>query len=192
MTHSAQLTGKSTRRDWFADAALGMTGMAAVGLLQRDGVLRAAAAEGPPARATRVVHIFLGGGVSQVDAFDHKPLLEKYHDKNLPDEFKADAFFGKIGRLHRSHYPFKPRGRSGLVLSDLFPHLAGVADELTLIRSMKAETANHIPGIFQANTGFRQMGFPAMGSWLSFGLGSETDDLPAFVVLPDARGLPNA
>ena len=70
--------------------------------------------------------------------------------------------------------------------------MAEVADELTVINSMVAETANHIPGIFQANTGFRQMGFPAMGSWLSYGLGTENESLPGFVVLPDARGIPNA
>ena len=97
-----------------------------------------------------------------------------------------------MGRLHKSHYPFQRRGRSGLWVSDLFPHIAGVADELTVINSMVAESANHIPAIFQANTGFRQMGFPAMGSWLSYGLGTENEDLPGFVVLPDARGIPNS
>ena len=105
---------------------------------------------------------------------------------------KADVFSGKVGRLHKSHYAFKRRGESGLWVSDLFPELAGVADELTVINSMVAETANHIPGIFQANTGFRQMGFPSMGSWLSYGLGTENESLPSFVVLPDARGIPNA
>ncbi len=131
--------------------------------------------------------------MSQVDSFDYKPELAKYHDKELPVTFgKADPFMGQAGRLHRSHYAFKQRGRSGLWMSDLFPQLNEVADELTLINSMVAETANHIPGIFQANTGFRQMGFPAMGAWLSYGLGSESDNLPSFVVLPDARGIPNS
>ena len=104
----------------------------------------------------------------------------------------ADVFNGKVGRLHKSHYPFKKRGQSGLWVSDLFPEIAGVADELTVIKSMVAETANHIPGIFQANTGFRQMGFPSMGAWLSYGLGTENENLPSFVVLPDVRGIPNA
>ncbi len=145
------------------------------------------------AKARHVIHIFLGGGLSQVDSFDHKPELEKYHGKDMPESFgRTDAFFGKVGRLHKSHYPFRRRGKSGLWVSDLFPNLAEVADELTVINSMVAETANHIPGIFQANTGFRQMGFPAMGSWLSYGLGTENESLPGFVVLPDARGIPNA
>ena len=75
-------------------------------------------------------------------------------------------------------------------VSDLFPHLAEVADELTVIRSMRADSANHTPATFEQNTGFRLNGFPVMGSWLSYGLGCETDELPAFVVLPDVRGLP--
>ena len=111
----------------------------------------------------------------------------------MPEAFgKADAFFGKVGRLHKAHYDFKQRGKSGLWVSELFPHIAKVADELTVIRSMTAETANHIPGVFQANTGFRQMGFPTMGAWLSYALGTENESLPSFVVLPDARGIPNS
>jgi len=185
----------STRRDFLSHASLGIGGIALAQLLSRDRALAAPGVmEGPhhPARAKRLIHIFLGGGLSQVDSFDYKPSLEKYHDKELPAEFNADAFFGKIGKLHRPHYPFKQRGQSGLWVSDLFPEIAKEADEMCVIRSMKAETANHIPGIFQANTGFRQMGFPALGAWLSYGLGCETDDLPSFVVLPDARGIPNS
>lgn len=191
---------ETTRRDFLRDGVFGLPMMAAVDLLLRGGHLRAATPDGHGSsgphfepRVRQVIHIFLGGGLSQVDSFDYKPELEKYHGKEMPESFgKADAFFGKVGRLHRSHYPFKRRGQSGLWISDLFPALAEVADELTVIRSMVAETANHIPGIFQANTGFRQMGFPAMGAWLSYGLGTENDNLPAFVVLPDARGIPNA
>lgn len=187
-----------TRRDFFRDATLGMAGIAAADLLLRDGRLLAADAPSPgglhfPARARHVIHIFLGGGLSHVDSFDYKPELTKYHDSEMPKSFgKADVFFGKVGKLHQPHYRFQPRGQSGLWISDLFPELAALADELTLINSMVAETANHIPGIFQANTGFRQMGFPAMGAWLSYGLGSESENLPSFVVLPDARGLPTS
>jgi uncharacterized protein (DUF1501 family) len=191
---------QSTRRDFLRDAVLGLPAIAGADLLLRGGHLDAATTDEPgrrgthfEAKATHVIHIFLGGGLSQVDSFDYKPELEKYHGKDMPESFgRTDAFFGKVGRLHRSHYPFKRRGKSGLWVSDLFPGLAEVADELTVINSMVAETANHIPGIFQANTGFRQMGFPAMGSWLTYGLGSENEDLPGFVVLPDARGIPNA
>jgi hypothetical protein len=191
---------QSTRRDFLRDAAFGVPLIAAADLLLRGGHLEAAHPDGRrpsgshfEATARHVLHIFLGGGLSQVDSFDYKPELETYHGRDLPGEIgKADVFFGKVGRLHRSHYPFKRRGESGLWVSDLFPHLAGVADELTVINSMVAESANHIPAIFQANTGFRQMGFPAMGSWLSYGLGTENENLPGFVVLPDARGIPNS
>jgi hypothetical protein len=190
----------TTRRDFLRDAVFGLPAIAAADLLLRGGYLDAARAEAPrrpgphfEPRARQVIHIFLGGGLSHVDSFDYKPELEEYHGQDMPESFgHADVFFGKVGRLHRSHYPFRRRGQSGLWVSDLFPHLAEVADELTVINSMVAETANHIPGIFQANTGFRQMGFPAMGAWLSYGLGTENEDLPSFVVLPDARGIPNA
>lgn len=185
------------RRNFLSHAALGVAGIAAVDLLLRDGAVQAASFDTGglhhPAKAKHVIHVFLGGGLSQVDSFDYKPNLEKYHNRELPKEFgKADPFMGKAGRIHKSHYPFRQRGKSGLWMSDLFPQLNEVADELTLINSMVAETANHIPGIFQANTGFRQMGFPAMGAWLSYGLGNLSDDLPGFVVLPDVRGIPNA
>jgi hypothetical protein len=191
---------QTTRRDFLRDAVFGLPAIAAADLLLRGGHLEAAGAGAPrrpgphfEPRARHVIHIFLGGGLSHVDSFDYKPELEKYHGRDMPESFgHADVFFGKVGRLHKAHYPFKRRGQSGLWVSDLFPNLAEVADELTVINSMVAETANHIPGIFQANTGFRQMGFPAMGAWLSYGLGTEAEDLPGFVVLPDARGIPNA
>lgn len=189
---------ESTRRDFLRDAVFGLHAVAAADLLLRAGRLQAADAKTPAglhhaARAKQVIHIFLGGGLSHVDSFDYKPELEKFHDRDIPASIgKADVFNGKVGRLHKSHYAFKKRGRSGLWVSDLFPEIAGIADELTVIKSMVAETANHIPGVFQANTGFRQMGFPSMGSWLSYGLGSENESLPSFVVLPDARGIPNA
>jgi hypothetical protein len=191
---------ETTRRDFLRDTVFGLPMIAAADLLLRGGHLDAAVADAPgrpgphfEPKARQVLQIFLGGGLSHVDSFDYKPELEKYHGRDMPESFgHADVFFGKVGRLHRSHYPFRRRGRSGLWVSDLFPRLAEVADELTVINSMVAETANHIPGIFQANTGFRQMGFPAMGSWLSYGLGTENEDLPGFVVLPDARGIPTA
>lgn len=188
----------TTRRNFLADAAFGIGAMAVADLLRQDGLLGAVPTPGAGGlhhepKARHVIHIFLGGGLSQVDSFDYKPELEKYHGQDMPESFgKADVFFGKVGRLHKSHFEFKQRGKNGLWVSELFPHIATVADELTVVRSMVAESANHIPGIYQANTGFRQMGFPAMGAWLSYGLGTENNDLPSFVVLPDSRGIPNA
>jgi hypothetical protein len=174
------------RRQWFLWTATGLGGAALATLLGRE----APAATHHPAKAKRALHLCLCGGMSHLDTFDHKPALAKYHGKKLPGSEKPDTFFGQVGLLRRSDWAFRRRGKSGLWISDLFPHLAGVADELTVINSMVADSANHTPATFQENTGFRLNGFPSLGAWLSYGLGAETDDLPAFVVLPDARGLP--
>jgi hypothetical protein len=128
------------------------------------------------------------GGLSQVDSFDYKPTLDRLHGRQPPQG--AQGFMGRVGRLHKAHFTFRQRGRSGLWISDLFPHLAELADELTVIRSMWSGTGNHTPATYEAHTGFRTLGFPAAGTWLSYGLGSEADNLPTFVVLPDRRSLP--
>ena len=141
-------------------------------------------------RAKRVINICLVGGLSQVDSFDYKPELEKFHGK-IPPGKRPDVFFGRVGRIRKNDWEFRQRGRSGLWISELFPHLAGVADELTVIRSMHSETGNHTPALFLSNSGFQANGFPSLGSWLSYGLGNLSDSLPAFVVLPDARGAPS-
>ena len=186
------------RRDLFSWVKFGIGGAALTSLLDQDGLLRAEtvpgeAADPPPhhqAKAKRVIHICATGGVSQVDSFDYKPALEKLHGKPLVSEERPDVFFGKVGLLRKQDWEFKQRGESGLWVSNLFPHLAEVADELTVIRSMYAETSNHTPATFQENTGFRLNGFPVLGSWLSYGMGNETDELPTFVVIPDTRGVP--
>jgi len=186
------------RRGLLSWSLCGIGSVAAAHLLMREGVVRADAV--PPeaedawphnsARAKRVIHICLFGGLSQVDSFDYKPDLEKHHGKPLGGDERPDVFFGQVGLLRKSDWQFQQRGKSGLWVSELFPHLAKVADELTVINSMFAETSNHTPATFQQNTGFRLNGFPTAGAWLSFGMGSETDELPAYVVIPDTRGLP--
>jgi hypothetical protein len=186
------------RREWFSWVHAGLGGAALATLLARDGAARAAnvpgeAADPPPhhrPKAKRAVHICLCGGLSHLDSFDYKPLLTKHHGKKLPGSEKPDTFFGQVGLLRRNDWEFRRHGQSGLWVSDLFPHIASVADELTVINSMTADSANHTPATFQENSGFRFNGFPAMGAWLSYGMGAETDELPAFVVLPDTRGLP--
>lgn len=194
------------RRGFLSFASQGIMSTALVQLLQRDGVL-AADATGtssnatpdrgsqyayrlPIAKAKRVIQICIRGGLSQVDSFDYKPELDRLHGQALPGEEKPDVFFGQIGRLRKPDWKFRQRGESGLWISDLFPHLAELADELTLIRSMYAETSNHTPATFQENSGFRLNGFPVAGAWVSYGLGSATDDLPAYLVIPDGRGVP--
>ena len=186
------------RRGFFSWVGGGLAGAAAASLMLRDGTLRAAVpGESDPAcphfapKARRVVHICLCGAMSQVDSFDHKPDLIASHGRSLAKPAsRDDVFFGKVGRLRKPDWEFRQRGQSGLWISDLFPNLGEVADELTVIRSMVADTSNHTPATFQQNSGFRLNGFPALGSWLSYGLGSESDDLPAFVVIPDAREFP--
>ncbi|MGE0758027.1 MAG: DUF1501 domain-containing protein [Pirellulaceae bacterium] len=187
-----------SRRGFLDWTLTGIGGAALLSLWMRDGVVRAEtvpsdALEPGPHHAPavkRVIHIVACGGVSQVDTFDHKPLLERLHGQPLPGDEKPDVFFGKVGLLRQSDWKFHRRGKSGLWVSELFPHLANVADELTLIHSMYADTSNHTPATFQESTGFRLNGFPVIGSWLSHGLGCETDELPAYVVIPDSRGVP--
>ncbi len=186
------------RRDFFGWVKHGLGSAAALHLLSRDGVLRADPVPGESgltlphheAKAKRVVHICLCGALSQVDSFDYKPELARLHGRSLQSSTRPDVFFGQVGLLRQSDWAFRQRGRSGLWVSELFPQLAEVADELTVVRSMVAETSNHTPATFQENTGFRLNGFPTLGAWLSYGMGCETDSLPAYVVLPDARGFP--
>ena len=177
----------------FATAGLGAT--AAMHLLGQEalaasGKPRTSFPNHPP-RATRVIHICLMGGLSHVDSFDYKPELARFHGKAPPDSVKPETFFGSAGLMRANEWEFRQRGESGLWVSELFPHLASVADELTVIRSMYSESANHTPASFLQNTGFQMNGFPALGSWLSYGLGNLSDSLPTFIVLPDARSLPN-
>ena len=187
-----------SRRDLLSRFGTGLSGIALAMLGAQDG---GSATPAPNTRhptplphvvprARRVIQIFLQGGLSQVDSFDYRPELMTYHGKSMPAGKSPDAFFGKVGLLHQPHWQFKQRGQSGLWISDLFPHIAGVADELTLIRSMWSGTGNHTPATYESNSGFRTLGFPSAGSWISYGLGSEAENLPAFVVLPDSRGVP--
>jgi hypothetical protein len=185
------------RREFFSFARNGIGSVALTSLLLRDCLVEAGKpADGiprglhHPPKARRVIHITACGGVSQIDTFDHKPALERFHGKSLLAGEKPDVFFGQVGLLRKSDWRFRRHGESARWVSELLPHMAGVVDELTLIHSMFAETSNHTPATFQQSTGFRLNGFPVLGSWLSYGLGSETDELPAYVVIPDTRGVP--
>ena len=185
------------RRDFLSWFGNGLFSAAAASLLIRDGTLRAMVPgeSDPPCphfapKAKRAIHICLVGALSHIDSFDYKPGLIKAHGQSLQSAEKPDVFFGQIGRLKRPDWKFQQRGQSGMWISDLFPHLAEVADELTVIKSMVSDTSNHTPAAFQENSGFRLNGFPALGAWLSYGLGSEADNLPSFVVVPDAREFP--
>jgi hypothetical protein len=177
------------RRDFFSWTARGLGAAAFLHLLARDST--AAPMPHFPAKAKRVVHICLIGGLSHIDSFDPKPELAKRHGQPLGSKETPDIFFGQVGLLRKSDWEFKPRGKSGLPVSELFPHVANQADKLTVIRSMTADSANHTPALYLQNSGFQFSGFPSVGAWASYGLGSEAEDLPAYIVLPDPRGLPN-
>jgi hypothetical protein len=185
-------TEPCSRRDFFSWSASGLGSVAFAHLLRADEAARVRPQPHFAPRAKRAIHICLLGGLSHVDSFDYKPELDRLHGKALPSTETPETFFGKIGLLRKSDWAFKQRGQSGIWISELFPNLAEEADQLCLIRSMLADSANHTPATFQENTGFRLNGFPSMGAWLSYGLGCETDQLPAYVVLPDPRGLPAA
>ncbi len=177
------------RRDLLHWGINGLGATALLSLLQDEA--GADAAPHFPAKAKRAIHICLIGGMSHVDSFDYKPELEKLHGKTLAMDKKPDIFFGQVGLLRKHDWEFKPRGNSGLMISDMFPHIAELGDDLTILRSMVSESANHTPALFMANSGFEANGFPSMGSWISYGLGSVADALPAYVVLNDERGAPN-
>jgi hypothetical protein len=173
-----------SRRSFLSWSANGLASAAALHLLARE----AGAKPHHTPKANRAIQISLVGGMSHIDSFDHKPELTKRHGQPLGSDAKPDVFFNQVGLLRKPDWEFKQRGKSGLWVSELFPHVAGVADELTVVNSMTADSANHTPALFVLNSGFQFNGYPALGSWLSYGLGSVADDLPAFVVLPDGRG----
>ena len=179
----------SDRREFLNWSAQGLGATAAVYLLMRDGIVSASTHH--LARAKRAVQITLVGGLSHVDSFDYKPELTKRHGQSLKTDSRPDVFFNQVGLLRKPDWEFQQRGQSGLWVSKLFPHIASIADDLTVIRSMTADSANHTPALFVQNSGFQFNGYPALGSWLSYGLGNVADELPAFVVLPDARGEAN-
>jgi len=137
-----------------------------------------------PARAKHVIFLFMNGGLSQVDSFDPKPMLDKYHGQPLPGGTIATE--RKTGALMRSPFAFKKYGHVGMDVSELFPHVGECADDICFIRSVYTDIPNHEPSMLMMNTGHTQVGRPSLGSWLTYGLGSENQNLPGFVVLcPD-------
>lgn len=193
-------TRPATRRDFLWEAGGGIAGVALASLLSREGLLSASdssttnpLAEKPthfPAHATNVIQIFCPGGLSHVDTWDYKPELERQHGQAYDAELAKQTFAAIGGNFAKSFWPFRQHGASGRWISDLFPSLARHVDDIAFIYSMQSKSALHGPAMFMANSGFIRPGFPCMGAWVTYGLGSESENLPAFVVLPDTRGLP--
>lgn len=197
-----------SRRHLLQGSAFGLGSLAAAWLMKRDGLLAAESAapvkpeleaktydllpksphHAPKARA--MISMFMLGGPSQIDLFDPKPELVKYHGRNFPGDVKWDNPAQASREVMRPLWPFRPHGECGMELSDLLPHLGRIADDVTLIRSMHTGVNNHLPSNFALNTGSIARGRAVLGSWLLSALGSETQELPAYVALTDPRGLP--
>ncbi len=189
-----------SRRQFFTTAASGLGALATLNLLARDGLALDAAAKPVsakpphfPAKAKQCVFFFLAGGTSHIDLFDPKPQLREWHGKPVPEHLLKNARFAFIqkdsARVLASPRTFLPFGRCGMPFCDLLPHIAKHADDLLLIRSLHTQPFNHHPATIMMNSGFERMGRPTIGSWLSYGLGNLSDDLPSYVVLEPGPGI---
>jgi hypothetical protein len=188
----------SSRRDFLRQAGGGFGSVALAWMLQQGRPGRADAVGNPlaprpphgPAKAKRVIYLFMHGGPSHLELFDPKPDLQRFAGKPLPPSFGPVATRRKVGQnpLLGTRRTFRKHGQSGLEVSDFLPQTAEHADDLAVIRSCWADSVNHPQAVYQMNTGSILMGKPSLGSWVGYGLGTENQDLPAFVVLPDPGG----
>jgi uncharacterized protein DUF1501 len=203
------------RREFLRRTGSGFSLVALAGLLDQQGLLAetneavqaklgqrfASAALNPlaarpphfPAKAKSVIWLFMNGGPSQVDTWDYKPTLEKFDGKELEGFDKNTGFFtDSVGPIMKSPFKFARHGQSGAWVSEIFPKMAQHVDDMAFIYSCYTETNNHSPALFQINTGMSRMGYPSVGSWVTYGLGTESQNLPGFVVMYDTlgRGLP--
>jgi len=181
------MTGLMTRRAMLGTFAngFGMLGLSSLFAQEESNPLRLREAH-HPAKAKRIIFLFMSGGPSHVDLFDPKPRLAADNGKPLPFE-QPKLVRTKTGNLLRSPFGFKKHGEAGIEISDLFPNLAGCADDLCVIRSMVADNINHNGACLQMNTGEQAFSRPSMGSWLTYGLGSDNQNLPGFVVISPAQ-----
>ncbi len=184
-----------TRRDWLHQAGGGFGALALNAWLQHEAF---AQSNRPglnggmhhPAKVKRVIQLFMNGGASPMDLFDYKPELIRLHGQMLGPKEKPEGFTAPAGAVMKSPFEFQQHGETGRWVSSLFPHQAQVVDELAFLMAMASKTNVHGPASYMQNTGFILPGFPCLGAWISYALGSIADNLPTFVVLPDPRGLP--
>ena len=205
------------RRNFLSNSATGLSHIAFASLLAQQGLLKAdddrsvsVSGKSPirpdiqpgnpfaprqshfPARAKRVVVIFCSGACSHLDTFDYKPSLIERHGEPLPGSDKLITFQGEQGNLTKSPWTFRPRGKSGKMISDLVPHIGSMADDICFLHSLKGKTNTHGPGENYMSTGFTLDGFPSIGAWCSYALGTENENLPSYVAIPDPRGTPQS
>ncbi len=199
--------GPFSRRDFLFEAGGGLSGLALAHLLAGENLLAATTGQGCGStaavnspyspkkphfqpRAKRVISLFMSGGVSQMDTFDPKPMLEKYAGHPLTGKGEVVVRQGHPGPLMPSPFKFQKHGNGGLEISELFPNVAKHADSLAVVRSVKGRSNDHVMAHYELASGTIRMGAPSVGSWVTYGLGSENQSLPAFVVIYDARGGP--
>ena len=191
------------RRDFLSHSAHGFGALALASMLQADGLTATAAGATDvgsggtlktlhrPAKAKRILQLFMSGAASHLDLWDYKPALEKHHGEASDFGEHVEAFQNGLGPWMKSPFKFRPYGQSGKMLSDVVAPLGDVVDEMAFIHNVVGKTGVHSQATFLQATGFQNPGFPGMGAWISYGLGSMNDNLPAFVVLPDHRGYPS-
>ena len=188
----------STRRDFLAKSALGFGAVALGHLLPREALADGTNPLAPkapqfPGSARSVIFLFMTGGPSHLETFDPKPALKRFEGQPLPSSFATEGLSlqftsASSGRLMPSPFPFRRHGQSGLEMSDLFPNLARHADDLAVVRSCYHESFIHGPAIQQLCTGTSMLGHPSVGSWVTYGLGCESESLPAYVAMNDGGG----
>ena len=189
--------------DFFAEAATGLSAVALTSLLSADNVLAAEkrpidparpnAVRQPhfPAKAKNVLVIFCAGACSQLETYDYKPELIK-RDGQPMQGGPSVTFQGPSGNLARPQYEFRPRGQCGKMVSDMIPHLGGLVDDIAFVHTLTNKSNTHGPAENFLSTGFVLDGFHSIGAWMTYALGTENQDLPAFVAIPDPRGVPQA
>ena len=193
-----------SRRHFLQNSGFGLGSLALASLLREEGLLAAPIkplsgnetfdttpkVAPAPGKARAMISLFMMGGPSQMDLFDPKPMLTKYHGEKFPGEIKYDNVAEASAKVFGSPWKFTRAGQSGMELSELLPALHSVADEITLIRSMRSGVSNHLQGMLAMQTGRGTTGRPTLGAWIAYALGSETRDLPVYVVLAHPSGLP--
>ncbi|MCB1226284.1 MAG: DUF1501 domain-containing protein [Verrucomicrobiales bacterium] len=201
MSAERSIFASSTRRRFLDGVTTGLMGVGLADLMGRRVLASAPGSDltqwrpgmgashfAPKAR--RVLQIFCPGAASHIDLWEHKPMLEKMHDKPMPGEENLVSFQGKNGPLMKSPWAFVPAGQSGKRISSLLPHMAQHVDDIAFFHGMSSKTNTHGPGCVFVNTGHPTEGFPSQGAWISYALGSENENLPTYVAIPDIRGEP--
>lgn len=205
MSNPTPITTSVSRRHFLGECGVGL-GKVALASLLAGGASRAASAAAPVAddvafrprpphfvpRAKAVIHLFMAGAPSQLDLFDYKPKLAEYEGKPIPPEViggQRYAFIRSDAAALGPRFKFARHGQCGTEIAEVLPHLAGIVDDICLVRSVHTDQFNHAPAQIFLNTGFAQPGRPSLGSWVLYGLGAETSDLPAFVVMSTGSGI---